>query len=160
MSNWADRSNSRKSKSSAPVDERKTFFIALGSNVGNREKHLADARNAIAALPGTTCVAETRVEETAPIGPIAQGPFLNQMVAVKTALTPHKLLAELQAIEIKAGRKRGRRWGPRTLDLDIVEIEGESVASPTLDVPHPELPNRDFWLRELAFLRRNVGGDG
>ena len=131
-------------------------YVALGSNIGDRERYLSDARAAIAALPGTECIAETPVEETAPIGPIAQPAFLNQMVAVKTRLTPEELLAELQSIEADAGRKRGERWGPRTLDLDIVALEGRAISSPHLVVPHPELPNRDFWLRELALLRERT----
>jgi 2-amino-4-hydroxy-6-hydroxymethyldihydropteridine diphosphokinase len=68
-------------------------------------------------------------------------------------LSPHKLLDELQRIEQDAGRVRTERWGPRTLDLDIVLFERQSVAEPGLTVPHPELSNRHFWLRELTALR-------
>jgi len=128
-------------------------YIAIGSNVGRREVFLADARRAIAALPRTSLLAETAVEETAPIGPVAQGPFLNQMIAVQTELSPMELLSALQAIEQRAGRTRGVRWGPRTLDLDIVLLEKQTVSHPGLTVPHPELPNRAFWQRELAELR-------
>ncbi len=138
----------------------KVFYVALGSNIGNREKYLLEARKAIAALPGTECIAESEVEETAPLGPVAQPHYLNQMLAVKTRLEPQALLEELQLIEESAGRRRGARWGPRTLDLDVVAMEGETVDSPSLIVPHPELPNRDFWRRELEFLRRTVSRDG
>ncbi|MBA3645527.1 MAG: 2-amino-4-hydroxy-6-hydroxymethyldihydropteridine diphosphokinase [Gemmatimonadaceae bacterium] len=138
----------------------KVFYVALGSNIGDRKKYLLEARKAIAALPGTECIAETAVEETAPLGPIAQPHYLNQMLAVKTRLAPQALLEELQLIEESAGRKRGARWGPRTLDLDVVAMEGETVNSRSLIVPHPELPNRDFWIRELEFLRRTVIRDG
>jgi 2-amino-4-hydroxy-6-hydroxymethyldihydropteridine diphosphokinase len=95
----------------------------------------------------------TDTEETAPIGPVAQGPFLNQMIAIETELSPQDLLAELKRIETDAGRVRTARWGPRTLDLDIVLFEKQNVREPGLTVPHPELSNRDFWLRELATLR-------
>lgn len=139
------------------MNSRDVAYIALGSNIGDREKHLESARAAIALLRGTRCVGETPVEETEPIGPIKQPPFLNQMVAVETELGPEDLLAELQRIEAGAGRKRGMRWGPRTLDLDIVALEGKAVSSPKLTVPHPELPNREFWLRELAMLRQSAG---
>ena len=128
-------------------------YIALGSNVGRREVFLASARTAIAALPRTILLAETEVEETAPIGPVEQSPFLNQMIAVQTELSPTELLLALQDIETAAGRTRGERWGPRTLDLDIVLFEKQTVAEPGLNVPHPELPNRGFWQRELAELR-------
>jgi 2-amino-4-hydroxy-6-hydroxymethyldihydropteridine diphosphokinase len=79
------------------------------------------------------------------------------MIAVETQLTPHELLARLHEIERRAGRERRVRWGPRTLDLDIVCFEQQAVASPGLTVPHPELPSRDFWQRELAELRAELG---
>jgi 2-amino-4-hydroxy-6-hydroxymethyldihydropteridine diphosphokinase len=128
-------------------------YIALGSNLGQREVFLAQARGAIAALDRTRVLGETSVEETAPIGPIAQGQFLNQMIAIETELSPRELLTELHRIEAEAGRVRRTRWGPRTLDLDIVLFEHQSVHEQGLTVPHPELSNRDFWLRELATLR-------
>ena len=128
-------------------------YVALGSNVGDRHAHLAQARAAIAALEDTRVVATSEVEETAPVGPVAQGPFLNQMVAIETNLAPAILLERLQQIERAAGRRRDVRWGPRTLDLDIVLFEKQRVSEPSLTVPHPELPNRDFWQRELRQLR-------
>jgi 2-amino-4-hydroxy-6-hydroxymethyldihydropteridine diphosphokinase len=128
-------------------------YIALGSNLGQREVFLAQARRAIAALTGTRVLGQTDAEETAPIGPVAQGPFLNQMIAIETELSPQDLLVELQRIEANAGRVRNARWGPRTLDLDIVLFEKQTVREPGLTVPHPELSNRDFWLRELSALR-------
>lgn len=140
------------------MTEPRIVYVALGSNLGDRERFLSDARAAIAALPDTHCIAETPVEETAPLGPVAQGAFLNQMLAVETRLLPEELLERLQAIEDTAGRKRLERWGPRTLDLDIVALDGGAVFSPGLVVPHPELPNRDFWIRELAMLREKVHG--
>lgn len=137
------------------MSKRRIAYIGLGSNVGDREVFLETARRAIAALPETRFLGETPVEETAPVGPIEQRPFLNQMVSIETALDPRTLLDELQEIETKAGRVRAERWGPRTLDLDIVMLEGERVTGPDLVVPHPELANRDFWQRELALLRRD-----
>jgi len=128
-------------------------YIALGSNLGQREVFLAQARRAIAALARTRVLAQTDAEETAPIGPVVQGPFLNQMIAIETELSPQDLLVELQKIEADAGRVRDARWGPRTLDLDIVLFENQSVQQPGLTIPHPELSNRDFWLRELSALR-------
>ena len=127
-------------------------FVALGSNVGDRAAHLAHARERLAALPGTHLVAASRVEETAPLGPVTQGPYLNQMVGLETTLTPRALMAACRAIELERGRERRERWGPRTLDLDIVRFGGRVVDEPGLTIPHPELPRRDFWLRELAEL--------
>jgi 2-amino-4-hydroxy-6-hydroxymethyldihydropteridine diphosphokinase len=134
------------------VDVVDVAYVALGSNVGDRHAYLRRGRAALAALPQTLIVGESAIEETAPLGPIIQGAYLNQMVALETSLSPHELLAELQTIEAREGRVRGERWGPRTLDLDIVCFQTQSVDDSALRVPHPELPNRDFWRRELAEL--------
>lgn len=126
--------------------------IALGANLGDRAAALTLARDAIAALPDTTLMAASPVEETAPLGPVDQPAFLNQMVLVETALEPRPLLDALLAIEARAGRVRRERWGPRTLDCDIVLYGARRVHEPGLVIPHPELPNRDFWQRELQAL--------
>jgi 2-amino-4-hydroxy-6-hydroxymethyldihydropteridine diphosphokinase len=131
---------------------RERAYIALGSNLGDRAGHIAAARAALAALPHTRVVAESRVEETAPLAGMEQPAYLNQMVLLETALDPRALLAACQAIERSRGRVRGERWGARTLDLDIVRYGHRRIADPDLIIPHPELPNRDFWMRELAEL--------
>jgi 2-amino-4-hydroxy-6-hydroxymethyldihydropteridine diphosphokinase len=128
-------------------------YVALGTNVGDREQHLEDARAALAALPDSRILAVSAVEETAPLGPIAQGNYFNQMVALETSLAPAQLLDELLRIEQQHGRERGARWGPRTLDLDIVMFGDQHVATDRLTVPHPQLARRDFWQRELIELR-------
>jgi 2-amino-4-hydroxy-6-hydroxymethyldihydropteridine diphosphokinase len=158
---------------SAPVNERRTTggraacapgrgqgarvrdvaYIALGSIEGDRARQLAFARAALAALPDSRLVAESRVEETAPLGDVPQGPFLNLMIALETSLAPQALLAALQGIERRAGHMHRVRWGPRPLDLDIVCFERQVVRTPGRTVPHPELPNRDFRQRERAELR-------
>ncbi|MBW8839668.1 MAG: 2-amino-4-hydroxy-6-hydroxymethyldihydropteridine diphosphokinase [Gemmatimonadetes bacterium] len=127
-------------------------YIALGSNLGERAAHLAYARQRLAALPDTQVIAVSRVEETAPIGPVQQGPYLNQMVLIETTLGPDALLEECRRIETERGRQRRERWGPRTLDLDIVRYGARTVQEANLTIPHPELPNRDFWRREIAEL--------
>jgi 2-amino-4-hydroxy-6-hydroxymethyldihydropteridine diphosphokinase len=134
------------------VHEADVAYIALGSNLGDRAAHLARARAALAALPASRVLAESEIEETAPIGPAGQGPYLNQMVALETTLAPLPLLDALQGIERAAGRVRAERWGPRTLDLDIVRFGPQTVTDPRLTIPHPELPRRDFWRREVAEL--------
>jgi 2-amino-4-hydroxy-6-hydroxymethyldihydropteridine diphosphokinase len=136
--------------SPSPPASAETVFVALGSNLGDRAAYLAAARDALARLPGTRIVALSDVEETAPIGPPGQGAYLNQMVAVDTMLDPAALLSHLHRIEQAQGRVRGERWGPRTLDLDIVRFGDRRIASADLIVPHPELPHRAFWQRELA----------
>jgi 2-amino-4-hydroxy-6-hydroxymethyldihydropteridine diphosphokinase len=127
-----------------------TAYIALGSNLGDRHAHLARARADLSALPGSRLIAASKIEETAPIGLVDQPHFLNQMIALETTLSPHELLTKLLEIETREGRTRDVRWGPRTLDLDIVRFDRQTVDEPGLCVPHPELMNRDFWQRELA----------
>ncbi len=133
---------------------RDIAYVALGSNLGDRAAHLAAARAALAALPETRMLAASDVEETLPLGDLPQGAYLNQMVALDTALEPRALLAALQAIEREGGRARDARWAPRTIDLDIVLFETREIREPGFVVPHPELPHRDFWRRELAQVRR------
>ena len=127
-------------------------YVALGSNVGDRDAHLEHARKRLGALPDTRLIAASRVEETAPLGPVAQPPYLNQMVLLETTLEPAVLLEHCRRIEVERGRERRERWGPRTLDLDIVRYGDMTVREPDLTIPHPELPNRDFWQREIAEL--------
>ena len=105
-------------------------------------------------------LAVSRVEETAPLGPGPQGAYLNQMVLLETGLEPGTLLACCQAIEDARGRERRERWGPRTLDLDIVRFGDRTVREPGLVIPHPELPRRGFWQRELAELDAPATVDG
>jgi 2-amino-4-hydroxy-6-hydroxymethyldihydropteridine diphosphokinase len=128
-------------------------YIALGSNLGDREGHLARARIALGEMPGSRVIGESSIEETDPLGPIDQPKYLNQMVAVETTLAPRDLLARLHAIELLEGRERRERWGPRTLDLDIVCFDTQTIDEPDLHVPHAELPHRTFWQRELAELK-------
>jgi 2-amino-4-hydroxy-6-hydroxymethyldihydropteridine diphosphokinase len=128
-------------------------YIALGSNLGERHVYLARARDAIDATPECRVIGASAVEETAPLGGLAQPPYLNQMLAVETTLEPAALLARLQEIEAGAGRVRGARWDSRTLDLDIVLFDDRVLHTANLVIPHPALAERTFWQRELAELR-------
>jgi 2-amino-4-hydroxy-6-hydroxymethyldihydropteridine diphosphokinase len=132
---------------------RDVAYIALGSNLGDRDEHLARARDAIARLPSSRVVAESTIEETAPLGQLDQPMYLNQMVALETSLTPRQLLRGLQAIEQLEGRARRERWESRTLDLDIVCFDAQTASETDLEIPHPGLAGRPFWQRELAELR-------
>ncbi|HET8635206.1 MAG TPA: 2-amino-4-hydroxy-6-hydroxymethyldihydropteridine diphosphokinase [Gemmatimonadales bacterium] len=129
-------------------------FIALGSNLGDREAYLAFGREWLGALRSTRLVAASRIEETAPLGGRRQPRYLNQMVQLRTRLSPQELLASCQRIERAAGRLREvtGRWESRTLDLDIVRYDDLTLDEPGLTLPHPGLPERDFWQRELAEL--------
>lgn len=130
-------------------------YLALGSNLGDRQAHLALARAELAAAPGVALRGASSVEETAPLGGIEQPAYLNQMLALDTTLTPRELLALCHRIEARAGRERRSRWESRTLDLDLVSYGGLTLDEPGLTLPHPGLPDRDFWRRELAELAQS-----
>ena len=136
------------------MNPRERIYIALGSNQGDRAEYLSRAREALAKLPLTNLLAVSTVEETPALGPEGQGPYLNQMVLLDTTLDPGRFLKLLHKIEDENGRLRGERWGPRTLDLDIVRFGTRRLRDPDLRIPHPELPNRDWWQREIDELDR------
>lgn len=138
------------------MNPRERVYVALGSNLGDRREYLARARGAMAKLPLTTVLGESRIEETEPVGPPGQGPYLNQMLLLETALDPGRFLKLLHKIEDDSGRSRETRWGPRTLDLDIVRFGTRRLRDHELRIPHPELPNRAWWQREIEELDQTV----
>ena len=144
----------RRSRWSGPVSE--IAFVALGGNLGDRAAYLAAARNGLTLVRGVELLAASSVEETAPLGTSVQSPYLNQMVAIATTLTPASLLDWLQLIERRLGRVRARRWGARTIDLDIVRFGRRRLSTPALELPHPGLAARDFWQREVAELEQLI----
>jgi len=131
-------------------DHRSRVFVSLGSNLGDRPRSLAAAREALAALPATVVGAASRIYETAPQGHENQAEFLNQVLCLETGLQPHDLLAECQRIENEHGRERGLRFGPRTLDVDILLFQDVESEEPELMLPHPRMLRRAFVLVPLA----------
>jgi 2-amino-4-hydroxy-6-hydroxymethyldihydropteridine diphosphokinase len=129
-----------------------TAFVGIGSNLGDREAHLRRAVELLSAEAGIVVVAVSEIRETAPVGPVAQGPFLNGAVRVETDLLPRELLERLLAIEGRMGRVRRERFGPRTIDLDLLVYGDETIDEPGLTVPHPRLHERRFALEPLAEL--------
>lgn len=121
--------------------------IALGSNLGDRLLNLQSGVAGIARF--ARVVAGSHIYETAPVGGPDQGPYLNAVVLVDTNLPPAQLLAELLRVEAAAGRVRREKWGPRTLDLDIIAIDGPPVEQPGLTIPHPRAKDRRFVLQPL-----------
>ena len=123
-------------------------FLGLGSNLGDRQAYLRDA---VASL--TEVVAVSPVYETDPVGgPDGQGPYLNLVVELDSALSPRELLGVCHRLESAAGRVRQERWGPRTLDVDILWTDCEPVDEPDLQVPHPRMFERRFVMAPLADL--------
>lgn len=129
-------------------------FLGLGSNLGDRWQYL---RNAVSKLPDVIRISP--VYETDPIGPPGQGPYLNCVVELSTDRSPRQLLATAQAAEEAAGRVRTTRWGPRTLDVDVLIVGDELVHDTDLTVPHPRLWDRPFVLVPLADLAPDLVGD-
>jgi 2-amino-4-hydroxy-6-hydroxymethyldihydropteridine diphosphokinase len=127
--------------------ERRRAYLSLGSNLGDRRAHL---RQAVDMLPDV--VAVSPLYETDPVGGPEQELFLNVVVALDTALTPTQLLGLCHRIEANAERVREERWGPRTLDLDIIWIDGVEMDSQRLTIPHPRWKDRRFVLAPLRDL--------
>jgi 2-amino-4-hydroxy-6-hydroxymethyldihydropteridine diphosphokinase len=128
-------------------------YVGLGSNLGEREATLRRALDLLDATPGVSVVGVSRFRETEPVGFLDQPRFLNGAAAVEAELPPRELLERLLEIERELGRTRtGPRFGPRTIDLDLLIYGGEVVDEPGLTVPHPRLHERRFALEPLAEL--------
>jgi 2-amino-4-hydroxy-6-hydroxymethyldihydropteridine diphosphokinase len=122
-------------------------YVGLGANLGDREGTI---RAAVADLPGVVAVSTLR--ETDPVGITDQPRFLNGVAVLQTELAPRELLDVLLAVERRLGRERGRRWGPRTIDLDLLLYGDEVIDETGLTIPHPRLHERRFVLEPLADL--------
>ena len=131
-------------------------FLALGSNLGDRA---AELRRAVGAM--TEVAATSSVYETDPVGgPDGQGAYLNMVVQLDTTRSPRQLLELCRALETTAGRVREVHWGPRTLDVDVLWVDGVTVDDPDLQVPHPRLRERPFVLAPLGELAPDVVAPG
>lgn len=133
-----------------PASKLVTAYVALGSNLGDRAGHLAAGLLALATLPDTRLLAVSSTFETVPVGPAGQQNYFNAAAALATSLAPRDLLEHLLAVEQAQGRVRRERWGPRTLDLDLL-LHGDAVLDdPHLTLPHPRMLERAFVLAPLA----------
>ncbi len=124
-------------------------YVALGSNLGNPRQQLLDAMEALAQLPKTRLLQCSSLYRTPPWGVLEQPSFINAAVELDTALSPDDLLDALLAIERRAGRVRGERNGPRTLDLDLLHVDGVQRHDKRLTLPHPRMAERAFVLLPL-----------
>jgi 2-amino-4-hydroxy-6-hydroxymethyldihydropteridine diphosphokinase len=127
-------------------------YVGLGANLGPREVTLLRAVDLLAVADGVEVVAVSQLRDTQPVGFVDQPPFLNGAVAIDTRLTARELLDLLLETERTLGRVRGERWGPRTVDLDLLVYGEDTVDEPGLRVPHPRLAERRFALEPLADL--------
>jgi 2-amino-4-hydroxy-6-hydroxymethyldihydropteridine diphosphokinase len=127
-------------------------YVGLGSNLGDREAAIRAALDALAAIPETTLTRASSLYDTEPAGEPDQPDFLNAVAELDTDLTPQQLLWNLMLIEKRLGRVRTTRWGPRTIDLDLLLAGDHVVDEPELKLPHPELTRRSFVLVPLVEL--------
>lgn len=126
-------------------------YLGLGSNLGDRQQLLTFARDALAKLPGLQLVSCSSLYQTAPVGgPPEQPPFLNAVLGIETKLTAPELLHRCLELERRFGRQRREPWGPRTLDIDLLDYSGERFEGSELTLPHPRLAQRAFVLVPLA----------
>jgi 2-amino-4-hydroxy-6-hydroxymethyldihydropteridine diphosphokinase len=136
--------------------EVRRAFLGLGSNLGDRRRYLRDAVDTMRAVG---LVAVSPVYETAPVGGPDQGPYLNLVVELRTDRSPRDLLGVCRRLEAAAGRVREERWGPRTLDVDVLWVEGTTVDEPDLVVPHPRMWDRRFVVAPLHDLAPDVADE-
>jgi 2-amino-4-hydroxy-6-hydroxymethyldihydropteridine diphosphokinase len=129
-------------------------YVGLGSNLGEREATLREALTRLSELDGVAVVAVSSFRETDPVGNADQPRFVNAAAELETSLGPRELLERLLEVERSLGRDRTReeRWGPRTVDLDLLLYGDETVGEPGLEVPHPRLAERAFVLEPLVEL--------
>jgi 2-amino-4-hydroxy-6-hydroxymethyldihydropteridine diphosphokinase len=127
-----------------------TAYVGLGSNLGDRCGILREAVERIRGLDGVEHVRPSHLYETRPWGLVDQPDFINAVAEIATDLTPHRLLEALQEIERVSGREQGVKWGPRILDLDLLDCGGEVIDEPSLSLPHPRIAERAFVLVPLC----------
>jgi len=130
----------------------KRVYVGIGSNLGDREVNIRQAVDQLAELPQTRLVRLSSLYDSDPVGGPEQPPFLNAVAMLETDLSPRQLLWNLNLIESRLGRVRAERWGPRTIDLDILFYGNLVVDEPDLTLPHPEIENRAFVLIPLNEL--------
>ena len=127
-----------------------TYYISVGSNIGNRRQFIDDAYHALSIHPEVHSITSSTIIETEPWGYTEQDVFLNAVWRVSSSLEPHDLLDVLQSLECEAQRKRDIHWGPRTLDLDLLFYDDQILGTKRLIVPHPEIEKRSFVLVPMA----------
>jgi 2-amino-4-hydroxy-6-hydroxymethyldihydropteridine diphosphokinase len=131
-------------------------YVGLGANIGPREVTLQRALGLLAQADEVDVLAVSQLHETDPVGVVDQPRFLNGVAEVETTLPPRALLDLLLEVERSLGRVRAERWGPRTVDLDLLVYGTETVDEPGLRVPHPRLHERRFALEQLAELNPDL----
>jgi 2-amino-4-hydroxy-6-hydroxymethyldihydropteridine diphosphokinase len=136
-------------------------YVGVGSNLGEPQRQVSRALDALAGLPASRLVARSALYRTPPFGEVVQPAFVNAVAGLVTRLTPEELLAALRALEQQLGREPPReRWGPRLIDLDLLVVGQEKRATDTLRLPHPGIAERDFVLYPLADIAPDLDVPG
>lgn len=130
--------------------EKNEVYLSLGSNIGDRKKYIQKAIGAIEKTEGIEILKKSGLYETTPVGYLKQDLFLNAVIKIKTDLSAREILRIINKIEAELDRKREIRWGPRTIDIDILIFSDKKINEPDLIVPHKEMLNRLFVLIPLA----------
>ena len=133
-----------------------TAFVALGSNLSKREEYLSEAIDMLNEHEAIRVSKRSSVYETEPVGYVDQNDFLNMVVQVETSMSAYQLLDQCQQIEQELGRKRVVKWGPRTIDLDILLFNDEHMTAERLTIPHPHMHERAFVMVPLADVNPTV----
>lgn len=134
---------------SVSLPDRELAFVALGSNLDDPERQVNRAFELLDNIKSTELIARSSLYRSAPFGSVVQPDFINAVACLRSTLTPMALLNELHRIERSSGRKRGIRWGPRTLDLDLLVFGHEEIEQKGLTLPHPGIAERNFVLLPL-----------
>jgi 2-amino-4-hydroxy-6-hydroxymethyldihydropteridine diphosphokinase len=135
-------------------------YIGIGSNLGNREKHVEDAVKKLKNIKSVKIRKISSIRETEPVGGPKQGKYLNGVIEIETELKPRELLLRLQSIEDQLGRKRTVKDGPRTIDLDILLYGDSNIDEPGLKIPHPRMAEREFVMKPLEEICNREGKPG
>ncbi|MCK4982949.1 MAG: 2-amino-4-hydroxy-6-hydroxymethyldihydropteridine diphosphokinase [Victivallaceae bacterium] len=131
------------------------IYLGIGSNLGDREKHIQDALNLLPNY-GVTTLKQSTLIETDPVGGPPQGKFLNGALKAETSLDPNALLSCLKSIETELGRKKSMKNGPRPIDIDILLYDNIVINTPMLTIPHPQMLERDFVMRPLQEIEPDI----
>jgi len=133
-------------------------YVAIGSNLGDRRANIDTAIDLLKRNDAVRVVKVSSIYETEPVGGPPQGKFLNGVMELETDVSPRELLAELNGIEDRLGRKRREMFGPREIDLDIILYGEETIDEPGLTIPHPRMREREFVMRGLTEIAPHLGG--
>lgn len=131
-------------------------YIGIGSNLGDRKKHIENAIEKLKNIEGVEVKRVSGIHETEPVGGPKQGRYLNGAIEIETGLGPRELLRKLQDIEKELGRKRTVKNGPRTIDLDILLYGDNKIDEPDLKIPHPNMREREFVMKPLKEIYEGI----